>query len=55
MHRDLCFGYDVKIAKQPELPPWFSRLEFVDIRKLTSGEFGSAQVDLARKLRLVPK
>lgn len=55
MHSDLCFVYDVKIAKAPAMPPWFSRLEFVDIRKLKADEFGSAQGDLARELRLVPK
>ena len=55
MHCDLCFVYDVKVAKAPAIPAWFSRLELVDIRKLKTNEFGSEQGDLARKLGLVPK
>ena len=53
MHYDLCFVYDVKVAKVPEMPPWFAKLEFVDPSRMTSRDFGSAQGDLARALKLV--
>jgi len=53
MHYDLCFVSDVKIAKAPETPPWFAKLEFVDPSRMTSRDFGSAQGDLARALKLV--
>lgn len=55
MHYDLCTVYTVKLPRAPTVPPWFSRLEFVDVRKLKADEFGSEQGDLARKLKLVPK
>ena len=55
MHYDLCFVYDVKIAKAPAVPPWFARLEFADPGKLAANEFGSAMGDLAKALKLVPR
>ena len=55
MHYDLCFVYDVKIAKAPRVPRWFQRLEFVDLSKLKSSEFGSAQGDLAKTLKFVKR
>jgi len=55
MHYDLCFVYDVKLAKVPAVPPWFQELEFVDSRKFRAKDFGSAQGDLARELKLVTK
>ncbi len=53
MHSDLCFVYDVKVAKVPEMPPWFAKLELADPSRMTSRDFGSAQGDLARALKLV--
>ncbi|MBI4416205.1 MAG: hypothetical protein HY557_04395 [Euryarchaeota archaeon] len=55
MHYDLCFVYDVKLAKAPAVPPWFARLEYVDPKTLRGDDFGSAMGDLAKALRLIQK
>lgn len=54
-HYDLCFVYDVKLSKAPAVPPWFSRLEFLDPRALRSDEFGSSMGDLAKALKLAKR
>ncbi len=40
MHYDLCFVHDAKLAESPAILPWFSRLEFVEIRKLKADKLG---------------
>ncbi len=55
MHYDLCFVYDMRITKPPAVPPWFSRLELVDPRKLRADDFGSAMGDLARRLKIIKR
>ena len=43
MHWDYCFLFQVKVPRVPDLPPWFSALEFRDPTLLKEIEFGSAQ------------
>lgn len=49
-HYDLCFVYEVRAAPPDRLPPWWSRLEFLEWRALKRAEFGSAMGDLVRAL-----
>jgi ADP-ribose pyrophosphatase YjhB (NUDIX family) len=50
MHWDYCFVYDVEINDIPVLKPWFSSLEYVDLKTLDQKEFGSAQGGLLKEL-----
>ncbi len=52
-HYDLCFIYEVVAAPPEAPPPWFQRLEMVEIASLKSNDFGSAMGDLALTLGFV--
>ncbi len=51
-HYDLCFVYEVRATPPLGLPPWWQRLEFLDIRELRKQELGSAMSDLMRVLKV---
>lgn len=51
-HYDLCFVYEVRGSPSNPVPPWWSRLEFLDLGELRKAEMGSAMGDLVRALRL---
>ncbi len=51
-HYDLCFVYEVRAKPPKAVPPWWERLEFVDVGFLRKQDLGSAMSDLVRALRL---
>lgn len=53
LHYDLCFVYELVATPPEEAPPWFERLEMVDIATLTKKDFGSEMGDLAFALGLI--
>ena len=53
MHWDYCFVYDVDLEEDPKMKPWFSALEFVDLKGMKIENFGSAQGWLARALGMI--
>ncbi|MGI0090301.1 MAG: NUDIX domain-containing protein [Nitrososphaerales archaeon] len=50
MHWDYCFVYDVKVNETPTLKPWYSALEYADLRTLDAKDFGSSQGGLLRAI-----
>jgi len=50
LHWDYCFVYEVKIGEEPTIKPWYSSVEFVDLRILDTKDFGSAQGSLLKEL-----
>jgi ADP-ribose pyrophosphatase YjhB (NUDIX family) len=51
-HYDLCFVYEVRGAQPRTVPPWWTRLEFVDVKALRKDDMGSSMSDLMKVLRL---
>lgn len=49
-HFDLCFVYELHNSAPHEVPPWWERLEFVDMDFLRKQELGSAMSDLVKSL-----
>jgi ADP-ribose pyrophosphatase YjhB (NUDIX family) len=50
MHWDYCFVYEIKLNSTPTLRPWYSSLEYVDLKSLDPKDFGSAQGGLLNSL-----
>lgn len=50
-HYDLCFVYDLRGSAPRTAPPWWQRLEFLDLRRLRREELGSGMGDLVKVLR----
>jgi hypothetical protein len=50
MHWDYCFVYEVKVGEEPTFKPWYSAVEFVDLKTLETKDFGSAQGTLLKEL-----
>ena len=53
MHWDYCFVYGISAPGEVHSKPWFSAVEYVQVSKLRPEDFGSAQGDLAKALRLM--
>ncbi len=52
-HYDLCFVYELVATPPDDIPPWFQRLEMVDVSSLRRSDFGSAMGDLALAIGLI--
>lgn len=50
MHWDYCFVYDLKVDEHPVLKPWYSSLEFMDLKTLEPTDFGSSQGGLLKAI-----
>lgn len=51
-HYDLCFVYEARGSARRDTPPWWKRLEFVELTFLRKRELGSAMSDLVRVMTI---
>ncbi len=53
-HYDLCFVYEARTSIPKPIPPWWTRLEWLEPSVLRKQELGSAMSDLVRALTRSP-